>query len=77
MREIDPNRQREVVSVTTTPRGQMEDFVLIACPEKQCDWHTGDWSVKYEDEARSKYEFHWRANHAPTPPAPLEDRWTG
>lgn len=66
---------RKVVSVTTTPRGQMEDFVFFGCPD--CEWHSGDWSVKYEEEARQNYVDHWKREHAPAPPDPEVDRWTG
>lgn len=70
-----PEREKRVVSVTTQPKGIPEDFVFFGCPE--CEWDSGDWAVKYEDEARGHYETHWRSRHAPAPPDPRIERWTG
>lgn len=71
------DRQKHVVSVTTQPKGIPEDFVFFGCPEAGCEWDSGDWAVKYEDEALGNYEDHWRRRHAPKPPDPHVERWTG
>lgn len=69
-------RAKRIVSVTG-PKGVLEDFVYFSCPEQDCDWSSGDWSVKYEDEARGTYLTHWLNQHAPSPPDPDVERWTG
>lgn len=70
-------RKRNVVSITTKPKGEPEEFVWFDCPEEGCSWTSGDWAVVYEAEPRDNYDRHWRAVHAPTPPEPLTGRWMG